>query len=42
MRRRDGALAFVRFRHTDTDIVRNARQQDFIRWAKDQYSVGNI
>src|SRR5207302_5414908 len=22
-----GALAFVRFRHTDTDIVRNARQQ---------------
>jgi anionic cell wall polymer biosynthesis LytR-Cps2A-Psr (LCP) family protein len=32
-----GALAFVRFRHTDSDIVRNARQQDFIRWAKDQY-----
>lgn len=31
------ALAFVRFRHTDNDIVRNARQQDFIRWAKDQY-----
>ena len=36
------ALAFVRFRHTDSDIVRNARQQDFIRWAKDQYGVGNI
>ena len=34
------ALAFVRFRHTDSDIVRNARQQDFIRWAKDQYGVG--
>ncbi|MGA2013105.1 MAG: LCP family protein [Solirubrobacteraceae bacterium] len=36
------ALAFVRFRHTDTDIVRNARQQDFIRWAKDQYSIGQL
>ena len=36
------ALEFVRFRHTDSDIVRNARQQDFIRWAKDQYSVGQI
>ena len=33
------ALAFVRFRHTDSDLVRNARQQDFIRWAKDQYGV---
>jgi LCP family protein required for cell wall assembly len=32
------ALSFVRFRHTDSDIVRNARQQDFIRWAKQQYS----
>ncbi len=32
------ALSFVRFRHTDSDLVRNARQQDFIRWAKDQYS----
>jgi polyisoprenyl-teichoic acid--peptidoglycan teichoic acid transferase len=37
-----GALAFVRFRHTDTDIVRNARQQDFIRWAKDQYSTTQL
>jgi LCP family protein required for cell wall assembly len=36
------ALQFVRFRHTDSDIVRNARQQDFIRWAKDQYSVGKL
>jgi polyisoprenyl-teichoic acid--peptidoglycan teichoic acid transferase len=36
------ALAFVRFRHTDSDIVRNARQQDFIRWAKDQYGVGQL
>ncbi len=32
------ALEFVRFRHTDNDIVRNARQQDFLRWAKDQFS----
>ncbi len=31
------ALAYVRYRHTDTDIVRSARQQDFIREAKDQY-----
>lgn len=37
-----GALAFVRFRHTDSDIVRNARQQDFIRWAKDQYGPGSL
>jgi LCP family protein required for cell wall assembly len=36
------ALSFVRFRHTDSDIVRNARQQDFIRWAKDQYSVSQL
>ncbi|MDQ6774653.1 MAG: LCP family protein [Actinomycetota bacterium] len=36
------ALSFVRFRHTDSDIVRNARQQDFVRWAKDQYGVGNL
>ncbi|HWE32162.1 MAG TPA: LCP family protein [Solirubrobacteraceae bacterium] len=36
------ALEFVRFRHTDSDIVRNARQQDFIRWAKDQFSVGQL
>ena len=32
------ALEFVRFRHTDNDLVRNARQQDFLRWAKDQFS----
>ena len=36
------ALAFVRFRHSDSDIVRNARQQDFIRWAKSQYSQDQI
>jgi len=36
------ALAFVRFRHTDNDLVRNARQQDFLRWAKDQYSEADL
>ncbi len=36
------ALAFVRFRHTDSDIVRNARQQDFLRWAKSQFSQDQI
>jgi LCP family protein required for cell wall assembly len=36
------ALAFVRFRHTDNDIVRNARQQDFVRWVKDQYSQSRL
>ena len=36
------ALSFVRFRHTDNDIVRNARQQDFVRWAKDQYGPASI
>ncbi|MBV9414816.1 MAG: LCP family protein [Solirubrobacterales bacterium] len=36
------ALSFVRFRHTDSDIVRNARQQDFLRWAKSQFSQDQI
>jgi polyisoprenyl-teichoic acid--peptidoglycan teichoic acid transferase len=36
------ALSFVRFRHTDNDIVRNARQQDFIRWAKNQFPVSTL
>jgi LCP family protein required for cell wall assembly len=36
------ALQFVRFRHTDSDLVRNARQQDFVRWAKGQYGVDNL
>ncbi len=36
------ALAFVRFRHTDSDIVRNARQQDFLRWVKDQFSASYL
>ena len=37
-----GALPFVRFRHTDSDIVRNARQQDFLRWAKDGYPITKL
>ena len=28
------ALAYVRYRHTDTDLVRAARQQDFLREAR--------
>jgi LCP family protein required for cell wall assembly len=32
------ALDYVRFRHADSDIVRAARQQDFLRAAKDQIS----
>ena len=36
------ALAYVRFRHEDTDLVRAARQQDFIRQAKDQLSVSRL
>jgi LCP family protein required for cell wall assembly len=30
------ALDFVRFRHTDSDLYRNARQQQFVRAFKDQ------
>jgi polyisoprenyl-teichoic acid--peptidoglycan teichoic acid transferase len=37
-----GALAFVRFRHTDSDLVRSARQQDFLRWAKDGFSTSDL
>jgi LCP family protein required for cell wall assembly len=36
------ALAYVRYRHTDTDIVRGARQQDFLRQAKDQLSAQKL
>ena len=36
------ALTYVRFRHTDNDLVREARQQDFIREAKDQYGQANL
>jgi polyisoprenyl-teichoic acid--peptidoglycan teichoic acid transferase len=36
------ALDYVRFRHADTDIVRSARQQDFLRSAKDQLSTSAL
>jgi len=32
------ALAFVRYRHTDNDFVRNARQQEFVKAVKQQVS----
>ena len=35
------ALDFVRFRHTDSDLTRNARQQEFVRAMKDQVA-GNF
>lgn len=36
------ALDYVRFRHEDTDLVRGARQQDFIRQARSQVGVKRI
>ncbi|MGN6867131.1 MAG: LCP family protein [Solirubrobacteraceae bacterium] len=36
------ALSFVRFRHTDSDLVRDVRAEDFIRWAKSQFSRDRI
>jgi polyisoprenyl-teichoic acid--peptidoglycan teichoic acid transferase len=36
------ALDYVRFRHTDTDLVRAARQQDFLRQAKAQIGAKQI
>jgi polyisoprenyl-teichoic acid--peptidoglycan teichoic acid transferase len=36
------ALEYVRYRHTDTDIVRGARQQDFLRQIRQQLSVGEL
>jgi polyisoprenyl-teichoic acid--peptidoglycan teichoic acid transferase len=38
----DGALPFVRFRHTDSDLVREARQQDFLRWAKQNFTTRQL
>ena len=35
----NNALSYVRYRHTDSDFVRVARQQDFIRQAKEQLGV---
>jgi LCP family protein required for cell wall assembly len=36
------ALQYVRYRHTDTDIVRSARQQSFISDARQQISVNDL
>ncbi|HYG95633.1 MAG TPA: LCP family protein [Solirubrobacterales bacterium] len=36
------ALDYVRYRHTDTDIVRSARQQDFLSAARQRISVEDI
>ncbi len=36
------ALDYVRYRHFDSDLVRAARQQDFLRQAKDQVGVSAI
>ena len=36
------ALQYVRFRHFDTDIVRSARQQDFLRQMKQQVTYTDL
>ncbi len=36
------ALQYVRYRHTDTDIVRSARQQDFMSQARNQIGLGTL
>jgi polyisoprenyl-teichoic acid--peptidoglycan teichoic acid transferase len=36
------ALDYVRYRHTDSDIVRAARQQDFLRQAKQQVGARRL
>jgi LCP family protein required for cell wall assembly len=36
------ALAYVRYRHTDTDLVRAARQQDFLRQIKNQVGASGL
>ncbi len=36
------ALAYVRYRHADTDLVRNARQQDFLRQIKNQLGASGL
>jgi polyisoprenyl-teichoic acid--peptidoglycan teichoic acid transferase len=36
------ALSFVRFRHTDTDIVRASRQQQFLGQMKQQVGIGTL
>ena len=36
------ALEYARYRHTDTDIVRAGRQQDFLRQVREQLSTGKL
>jgi LCP family protein required for cell wall assembly len=36
------ALDYVRYRHADTDLVRNARQQDFLRQIKNQLGASGL
>jgi LCP family protein required for cell wall assembly len=36
------ALQYVRYRHTDTDLVRSSRQQDFISAARQRISVQDL
>jgi polyisoprenyl-teichoic acid--peptidoglycan teichoic acid transferase len=36
------ALAYVRYRHTDSDIFRNARQQEFLRQAANQPEIDKL
>ena len=38
----DDALHYVRYRHTDTDLVRSARQQDFLRQIKNQIGASGL
>jgi LCP family protein required for cell wall assembly len=38
----EDALSYVRFRREDNDLVRGARQQDFLRQAKQQISLGQL
>jgi LCP family protein required for cell wall assembly len=36
------ALQYVRYRHTDTDLVRSSRQQDFISAARQRVSIQDL
>jgi LCP family protein required for cell wall assembly len=38
----ENALSYVRYRHGDSDFVRVARQQDFLRDLREQVPVGNL
>jgi LCP family protein required for cell wall assembly len=38
----DDALHYVRYRHADTDLIRGARQQDFLRQIKDQVGASGL